>query len=142
MALKSWSISSFPGATSEAPVELAVLQAPFGKVVITLSLLVSNYGETGASITVRRKDGSTEKFKWLLAIPAGNSPFAFDSKIVLQGGDILSVESTSPDVAVDLNGNEDIFLEEEIDSRIWKRAADAELVVPPVPTVTVTTLVA
>ena len=107
MALKSWSLSSFPGATAGAPVTQTLVEAPTGKVIITLSLLVSNYGETAATITVRRMSGATEKFKWLLVIPTGNSPFALDSKIVLQAGDSLTIESDAADVAADCSGSED-----------------------------------
>ena len=107
MALKSWSIANFDGAGTEVYIEKTLLEAD-GVTIILLSLLISNYSETDdAHIIVTRTDSFDEvKFKWELDIPATNSPFALDSKMVFVDGDKLKIETNNANVAIDASGDE------------------------------------
>jgi hypothetical protein len=46
------------------------------------------------------------RFKWVLDIPATNSPFALDSKLVMNEGDKLKIMAGIEDVAVIASGDE------------------------------------
>ena len=107
MALKSWSIPSFTGATAEVPVSQTLLEAT-GTTIITLSLLISNFSDANPAHIVVTRQGSDNsvKFKWILDIPATNSPFALDSKMVFVNGDKLVISADNPDVSVDASGDE------------------------------------
>ena len=74
---------------------------------ILLSLFISNYsGVDDANITVEHTDGTNVLFQFPLVIPAYNSPFALDSKWVLEPGDEIDVTSDIDEVSVLASGDE------------------------------------
>jgi hypothetical protein len=74
---------------------------------ILLSLLISNYSTTDdANIVVEHTDGSDTIFKWEIDLLYTDSPFALDSKIVLEPSDVIQVTSNNPDVSVLASGDE------------------------------------
>ena len=105
MALKRWNIASFgTGGTGSTQ---TLMTATAGKETILLSLLISNYSTTtAANITVAHTDGTSTIFQFKATIPAGNSPLAIDSKIVLEPADVISVTSNIDDVSVLASGDE------------------------------------
>ena len=105
MALKRWNIANFgTGGTGSTQ---TLMTATADKETILLSLLISNYSSTdAANITVTHTDGTDTLFEFKAAIPAGNSPLAIDSKIVLEPGDVISITSNIDDVAVLASGDE------------------------------------
>lgn len=83
-----------------------LLTAEATKETILLSLLISNYSTTdNTNITVEHTDGSGALFKWAIDMFSTDSPFALDSKIVLEPSDVIQVTSDSPDVAVLASGD-------------------------------------
>jgi hypothetical protein len=74
---------------------------------ILLSLLISNYSTTSdANIVVEHTDGSNNIFEWEIDLLYTDSPFALDSKIVLEPSDVIQVTSNNPDVSVLASGDE------------------------------------
>jgi hypothetical protein len=88
------------------PIEL--MQATSGLECILLSLLISNYSyENDANIWVfHTTSAGVVRFKWVLDIPATNSPFALDSKLVMNEGDKLKIMAGIEEVAVIASGDE------------------------------------
>ena len=107
MALKSWNIADFTGATAEAPVEQVLLEAS-GVTIMVLSLIVSNYSNLeDANVTVeRRGSDNSVKFRWIMELKATDSPLGLDTKMVYTGGDKIVITSDQPDVSAEANGNE------------------------------------
>ena len=105
MALKRWHIANFgTGGTGSTQ---TLLTASASVETILLSLFISNYSATDdAEITVKHTDGTNTLFEFLLVIPAGNSPFALDSKWVLEPADVITVTSDNDDVSVLASGDE------------------------------------
>ncbi len=85
-----------------------LLEAQAEKETIFLSFLVANYSDAdNANIRIMHKDSQGDIiFRWILDIPATNSPVALDSKIVLEPGDKIFVMSDVPEVAVLASGDE------------------------------------
>jgi len=108
MALKSWSIPDFTGAdvATETYLEQTLVDSA-ATTVMLLSLLISNYNDADpAHIIVKRTDSADAiKFRWELDIPATNSPFALDSKMVFESGDKLKIETDNPNVAAEASGD-------------------------------------
>jgi hypothetical protein len=88
------------------PIEL--MQATSGLECILLSLLISNYSyENDANIWVfHTTSAGVVRFKWVLDLPATNSPFALDSKLVMNEGDKLKIMAGIEEVAVIASGDE------------------------------------
>ena len=106
MALKRWAIPAFDLDGGESDT-IVLLTAASAKETILLSLLVSNYSaEDDAKIICEHTDGTSTLFKWTIDIPVTNSPFALDSKIVLEPGDVLSFTSNNDDVSIIASGDE------------------------------------
>jgi hypothetical protein len=87
---------------------LTLLTATTGVECILLSLLISNYSyENDANIWVFHTTSSgVVRFKWVLDIPVENSPFALDSKLVMNEGDKLKIMAGIEEVAVIASGDE------------------------------------
>ena len=87
---------------------LTLLTATSGLECILLSLLISNFSYTDdANICVyHMTSGGVVRFKWVLDIEASNSPFALDSKLVLNDGDMIKIMAGIEDVAVLASGDE------------------------------------
>ena len=87
---------------------LTLLTAASGKECILLSLLISNISAMDdANIRVYHTTSTgVVRFKWMLDLPADNSPFALDSKIVMGDGDKLKIMADIEDVAVLASGDE------------------------------------
>jgi hypothetical protein len=85
-----------------------LLTATSGLECILLSLLISNYSyENDANIWVfHTTSAGVVRFKWVLDIPITNSPFALDSKLVMNEGDKLKIMVGIEDVAVIASGDE------------------------------------
>lgn len=105
MALKRWTIADFgTGGTGSTQ---TLLTAQASKDTILLSLLFANYSAAdGAEITYEHTDGTSTLFQFNLTIPAGNSPVAIDSKIVLEPGDKIDVTCDIDEVSVIGSGDE------------------------------------
>jgi len=107
MALKSWSIDEFTGATSENLVTEELLDSGASTIILLSLILCNNSDSDEANITVSRLDSlDAVKSHWEMAIPPGNSPVAIDSMMVFTGGDKLAVTSAVEDVSVDASGDE------------------------------------
>lgn len=86
------------------PVE--IIEAEAAKETILLSLLISNYShQNDARIWVFSTDGTNIIFKWVLDILATSSPFALDSKIVMEPGDKLLIMADIEDVSAIASGD-------------------------------------
>lgn len=106
MALKSWTIGNFPNATTSAPETLALIGSA-SNTIILFSLLISNYSNADdAHIVCEHTDGANTLFKFIIDIPKTNSPFATDSKVVLEAGDVLNITSDITEVSVIASGEE------------------------------------
>lgn len=105
MALKRWAIHNFgTGGTGSTQ---TLMTAASAKETILLSLLFSNYSTADdAEIVYEHTDGTNTLFKFVLTIPAGNSPVAIDSKLVLEPGDVISITSDIDEVSVIAGGDE------------------------------------
>lgn len=104
MALNRWSIPEFP-----APEEnLTLITAQQAKETILLSIIITNYSnENNSKIEVTHKDiNNNIILKWKLDLLVTDSPFVLDSKIVLNGGDTISVKSNITEVSVLASGDE------------------------------------
>jgi ABC-type uncharacterized transport system YnjBCD ATPase subunit len=102
MALKRWAIADFVADTATT-----LLTAASAKETILLSLLISNYSDTdNANIFVEHTDGTSTLFKWVINLLATDSPFALDSKIVLEPGDVIQVTCNKTDVSILASGDE------------------------------------
>lgn len=101
---------SSPGATDVAYFitdEQTLMTATAAMETILLSLFISNYSTTyAARITCEHTDGTDNLFEWVIDLSAAGSPFALDSKIVLEPGDVLKFTSTSPWVSILASGDE------------------------------------
>ena len=107
MALKRWNIDSFDVDGSPAVTTQTLLTAAASVETILLSLFISNYSVVDdANITVEHTDGTNVLFQFPLTIPAGSSPFALDSKWVLEPGDEIDVTSDIDEVSVLASGDE------------------------------------
>lgn len=107
MALKRWTIDAFDVAGTPAVTKQTLLTAASAKETILLSLLISNYSTTNAAnITYEHTDGTNVLFTFNATIPAGNSPLAIDSKIVLEPGDKIDITSDIDKVSVIASGDE------------------------------------
>ena len=101
MALTRWYIYSFT-----SPETKTLLTAETDKETIILSLLISNYSASNnANVTVTHTDGTNTIFEWTLTIESGSSPFALDSKIVMEPGDEINVESDIDNLSVLASGD-------------------------------------
>lgn len=106
------SSDSSPNASAENLVQcsepLVLLTATQGLECILLSLLISNFSYTdNAQIWVlHTTSAGVTRFKWVLDIPATNSPFALDSKLVLNDGDKLKIMAGIEAVAAIASGDE------------------------------------
>lgn len=120
MALKSWSIPDFPGASAENMVEREVLNSD-SAVIVSLSLIISNYADmTDAHVTVERRGKfGNVKSRWGIDVAIADSPFALDSKLVFVAGDKLVVTSDNPDVSVDVSGDEELW---GLDESLWRKS--------------------
>jgi hypothetical protein len=87
---------------------LTLLTATTGVECILLSLLISNFSyENDANIWVlHTTSAGVVRFKWVLDLPATNSPFALDSKLVMNEGDKLKIMAGIEEVAVIASGDE------------------------------------
>ena len=105
MALKRWNIANFgSGGTGGTK---TLLTATASKETILLSLLFSNYSAADSAMLVyNHTDGTNTLFKFNLTIPAGNSPVAIDSKLVLEPGDVIQITSDVDEVSVIAGGDE------------------------------------
>ena len=108
MALKRWNIAEFDTVTAEGPHTKPLLTAADGAETILLSLLISNYSMAeDADIVVEHKDAADALlFKWMLRIAATSSPFALDSKLVVEPGDYITITSDIDAVSVMASGDE------------------------------------
>jgi hypothetical protein len=86
---------------------IQVIEAESGKETILLSFLISNYSTTSdANVWFFQVDAlNAVLFKGVLDISATNSPFALDSKIVLEPGDKLLVMADIEGVAAITSGD-------------------------------------
>lgn len=83
-----------------------LITAEAAKETILLSLLISNYSSIAdANIIVEHTDGSSTLFKWEIDLLYTDSPFALDSKIVLEPADVIQITSNNPDVSVIASGD-------------------------------------
>ena len=105
MALKRWAIHNFgTGGTGSTQ---TLLTAAASKETILLSLLFSNYSAAdSATLTFTQTDGTNDLFEFNLTIPAGNSPVAIDSKLVLEPADVITITSDIDEVSVIAGGDE------------------------------------
>jgi hypothetical protein len=83
-----------------------LVTAEIGKETIILSLLISNFSYTNdAKITIEHINGVTTLFKYIIDLLATDSPFALDSKIVLDPSDAIKITSNNPDVSIIASGD-------------------------------------
>ncbi len=103
---KRWAIGDFD--TGGGPQEQTLITAGADRETIILSLLISNYSSSDdAAVTIEHEDGSSNSlFTINLNIPAGLSPMAIDSKIVLETGDVIKATSAIDDVSILASGQE------------------------------------
>lgn len=84
-----------------------LLTAGVGKETILLSLLISNYSTINdANIKVVHINGINDIFRWEIDLLYSDSPFALDSKIVLEPNDIIKITSNNPEVSIIVSGDE------------------------------------
>jgi hypothetical protein len=87
------------------PQELIV--AAGGKETIFLSLLLANFSTTDdANIRIYHTDGTDILFQWVIDILVTDSPFALDSKIILEPSDKFLIMSDIEKVSVLASGDE------------------------------------
>lgn len=78
-----------------------------GPETIVLSVLLSNISTEDSFIEIfHTNDLDDIIFKWLIGIPATNSPFALDSKIVVGTGHKIKVMSSVEEFSVLMSGDE------------------------------------
>ena len=91
----------------ESLVTRTLLTAAASKETILLSLLFSNYSSADdATLTFTQTDGTNDLFEFNLTSPAGNSPVAIDSKLVLEPADVITITSDIDEVSVIAGGDE------------------------------------
>lgn len=84
-----------------------LIEASVDTETIFLSLLIANYSITAdANIKIFHIDGTDILFQWVIDILVTDSPFALDSKIVLEPGDKFLIMADIENVSVLASGDE------------------------------------
>ena len=101
MAFQSWS------AVSVSSSGTTIADSASGTIIV-ISTVISNPSNSDAQIVVSITDSSDiDKFVFYIDLLEGDSPFAMDTRMVLESGDKLKVASDNSEVCVWMSGDQE-----------------------------------